>query len=142
MVVDTSGRHRVLFIGNAPAHDDEFDVFFGHPRAQQRNIFRDRIIFAIAVTGRQRFEGRAPPVRNAPLIDVALRSDGQIDRPVDDADPSQAGARATLCDNVKELARGRRAFLLRQAAIDNGGLGIDLIFAGAGWIAVGLGLRR
>jgi hypothetical protein len=61
------------------------NIFMGQACLQQRNVFHDRIVLAIAAMALQRLEGRAPMVCHAPLRLIAGGRDGKINRPVDQA---------------------------------------------------------
>src|SRR5215831_6328523 len=71
-------------------------VILGETRRQQRGVFDDRIILAVAATGSNSLEWSTPMVENAPSCVVTCRPNREINRSVDQANSGAAAFACTL----------------------------------------------
>jgi hypothetical protein len=76
--------------------DHDLYVILGETRRQQRGVFDDRIILAVAATGSKSLEWSTPMVGNAPSCVVTCRPNREINRSVDQANSGAAAFACTL----------------------------------------------
>ena len=60
--VESNGGDRMVLVGNGIADDHEFNVLGRNAGSRKRQIFRDRIVLAIATARRESFKRRAPVI--------------------------------------------------------------------------------
>lgn len=83
--IDANCCHRVVFVWKELFHDYNLHVIRGNTGFEQRRIFDDRVILAVAAVRQKRLERIAPMIHNAPLPLITNRADGEIRSPVDQA---------------------------------------------------------
>jgi hypothetical protein len=92
----------MILIGQTVSQYDDLECVLCEPRGQQRRIFDDRIVLAVAQTGMEGFERVTPVILNAPLCLVAYGADGKINRSVDQADSCASISTGTLETQVEQ----------------------------------------
>ena len=65
--VDTSCCHSVVFVWKDIFQNHDLHVVHANASSEQRCIFDDRVILAVAAIGQERFKWIAPTIRNSPL---------------------------------------------------------------------------
>ena len=86
-----------------------FTSSLGMPACSSAAYFQDRVVFAVAAIGEQRFKRIAPMICNAPLHLITDRADGEVGRSVDQAHAYPAALPGALRADVDQFLRDRRA---------------------------------
>ncbi len=77
--VQPRSDHGVIFSCRGVADEQEPKVFVRKPGLLERDIFGNRIVFAIARAGSERLDRRGPKVGNSVLSEIAHGADREID---------------------------------------------------------------
>ena len=117
IAIDTRCQHGVIFIWEIVLQDDDLHIVFGEAGLEQRELFDDGVVFAIAAAGSKRLERRAPVVLDAPLRVVAGGADREIDCPVDQADSGTTASPGAFRAQIIQSLRNDGAGIICAATL-------------------------
>ncbi|HET7889268.1 MAG TPA: hypothetical protein VFL62_23810 [Bradyrhizobium sp.] len=100
-----------------PPHDN-LQRLLRESRLEQRGVFEDCIVLAVAAFGQKRLERIAPAIGNAPLPLVAHRFDRKIHRPIDQADLRASISTGAFTAQIDQLLRRRGTGMVGPALRD------------------------
>ena len=106
MTVQPRGGDGMAFVTEGVDHHDDTQVFRGNAGHAQRDVFRNRVILAIAGAVVEGDERRAPEVDLAVLHEVVHGANRQVDGAVDLAETGAAFALPAGIDDREEFQRG------------------------------------
>ena len=102
-MIDLDCNDSMIFVWQTVPQYDDLHCILWESCCQQRRIFDNRIVLAVARVRVERFERFTPTIRNAPLCFVAHRSYGKVNCPVDHANACASASTGALPAQVDQL---------------------------------------